>query len=47
MTTGLEPAPATLTGWSTNQLCYVTMIEQLSRLGSNQRRRINSPLFCH
>jgi hypothetical protein len=25
MTTGLEPAPSTLTGWCTNRLCYVTM----------------------
>ena len=44
MTTGFEPAPTTLTGWDTGQLCYVTKNLALRYLDSNQEGLINSQL---
>jgi hypothetical protein len=41
MTTGLEPAPSTLTGWCTGLLCYVTTDLALWHLDSNQEARGN------
>jgi hypothetical protein len=45
MTTGLEPAPSTLTGWSTDQLCYVTMTSSSGTWTRTRRRGLTARSF--